>query len=601
MWRDVCGDALGGPGDLADQRRRGCSRIAVVGVDGARAGARGCRWWRGRCRRSRPRPGLSIAGDVGGHGAGQIAAGDRVERALRARWRRAPRAGRGGRAPRAAERRMPRLTMRTIADRRAAWPAGRRSGRRVRAAAAAASARGDVGRPGAARRRRRSSPAPPAGCARTCRPSPARRAPRRCRRVPSPGTASLLTDVVVLVIGRGGARGDASAIAGRAAPRRRHRPSRCIDAGLPLALVARRRPSPRRAPGRPAAGACPRPGWRHPSTAPLPGDRALVGACWPRDDLTRTTSERREHDGEDAGEGEAELDAERAAEGCAHGCSLIGHPRLKVEQRRISSAIADAAAIMGRREARRALDPPRRRVRGDALHSGPDRDGLRGRRAAPPARGRVDRLRPRRRPRRRVRRAGLRQLVPTRAEDRRADRRRAADGAARRRLRAPDRPRLRDRRRAGGAGADARAARARVRARRGAGAADGAGAVGDRPAPALVGLSPPALAASTTITPGVPAAVLLAGAALCALAVRERPRLRYVFGGALLLAGLPWLGWTFVAPGVVVAWALVHLDAARAAAARRARGGRGAGRLAGLLRDDQRSLLRRTDAARRRG
>ena len=74
---------------------------------------------------------------------------------------------------------------------------------------------------------------------------------------------------------------------------------------------------------------------------------------------------------------------------------------------------------------------------------------------------------------------------------------------------------------------------------------------------ALVGLSPPALAAATTITPGVPAAVLLAGAALCALAVRERPRLRYVFGGALLLAVLPWLGWTFVAPGAVVGWALV--------------------------------------------
>ena len=73
----------------------------------------------------------------------------------------------------------------------------------------------------------------------------------------------------------------------------------------------------------------------------------------------------------------------------------------------------------------------------------------------------------------------------------------------------------------------------------------------------LVALSPPALAASTAITPGVPAAVLLSGAALCALAVRERPRLRYVFGGALLLAGLPWLGWTFVAPGIVVAWALV--------------------------------------------
>jgi hypothetical protein len=74
---------------------------------------------------------------------------------------------------------------------------------------------------------------------------------------------------------------------------------------------------------------------------------------------------------------------------------------------------------------------------------------------------------------------------------------------------------------------------------------------------ALVGLSPPALAASTTITPGVPAAVLLSAAALCALAVRERPRLGYVIGGALLLAGLPWLGWTFVVPGVIVAWALV--------------------------------------------
>jgi hypothetical protein len=30
-----------------------------------------------------------------------------------------------------------------------------------------------------------------------------------------------------------------------------------------------------------------------------------------------------------------------------------------------------------------------------------------------------------------------------------------------------------------------------------------------------------------------------------------------VFGGALLLAVLPWLGWTYVIPGLVVAWALV--------------------------------------------
>lgn len=73
----------------------------------------------------------------------------------------------------------------------------------------------------------------------------------------------------------------------------------------------------------------------------------------------------------------------------------------------------------------------------------------------------------------------------------------------------------------------------------------------------LVALSPPAVAASTTITPGVAAAVLLSGAALCALAVRERPRRRYVAIGALLLAGLPWLGWSYLAAGAVVAWALV--------------------------------------------
>src|SRR3954471_17365154 len=49
---------------------------------------------------------------------------------------------------------------------------------------------------------------------------------------------------------------------------------------------------------------------------------------------------------------------------------------------------------------------------------------------------------------------------------------------------------------------------------------------------AACGLSPPALAASTTITPAVAAAPVLAGAALCALAVREKPRRRYVVIGA---------------------------------------------------------------------
>ena len=52
---------------------------------------------------------------------------------------------------------------------------------------------------------------------------------------------------------------------------------------------------------------------------------------------------------------------------------------------------------------------PRTRRR---CHSRAARAGLRGRRAAPPARGGVDRLRPRRRPHRRVRGAGVRELVP---------------------------------------------------------------------------------------------------------------------------------------------------------------------------------------------
>ena len=117
---------------------------------------------------------------------------------------------------------------------------------------------------------------------------------------------------------------------------------------------------------------------------------------------------------------------------------------------------------------------------------------------------------------------------------------------------------------------------------------------------ALVGLSPPALAAATTITPGVPAAVLLAGAALCALAVRERPRLRYVFGGALLLARAAVAGLDVRGAGRGRRLGAGRLDAARAAPDGGADRGRGAGRLARLLRDDQRPLLRRDHAARGR-
>ena len=77
-----------------------------------------------------------------------------------------------------------------------------------------------------------------------------------------------------------------------------------------------------------------------------------------------------------------------------------------------SPDLTERDAIMGWREARGTLDPPGRRVRGDARHSGADRDGLRGQRAAPPAGGGVDRVRPRRRPGRRVPRALVRRLVP---------------------------------------------------------------------------------------------------------------------------------------------------------------------------------------------
>ena len=74
----------------------------------------------------------------------------------------------------------------------------------------------------------------------------------------------------------------------------------------------------------------------------------------------------------------------------------------------------------------------------------------------------------------------------------------------------------------------------------------------------LVALSPPALAAATTISPEPVAGALLAGAALCALKVRERARLRYAYGGALLLGLLPWLDAPLALVGLPVAYCLVR-------------------------------------------
>jgi len=72
------------------------------------------------------------------------------------------------------------------------------------------------------------------------------------------------------------------------------------------------------------------------------------------------------------------------------------------------------------------------------------------------------------------------------------------------------------------------------------------------------GLSPPALAYATTVTPELTAGAVLAFAALLALRIRELPRIRWVAGAAIALAVLPWLGLSFALAGAVVALAMVH-------------------------------------------
>jgi hypothetical protein len=71
----------------------------------------------------------------------------------------------------------------------------------------------------------------------------------------------------------------------------------------------------------------------------------------------------------------------------------------------------------------------------------------------------------------------------------------------------------------------------------------------------VAALSPPAVLAATTISPDAVAGSALAGAALLALGLRERPALRWAIGCAMLVAMLPWLGAKFVPPTAVVALA----------------------------------------------
>ena len=72
------------------------------------------------------------------------------------------------------------------------------------------------------------------------------------------------------------------------------------------------------------------------------------------------------------------------------------------------------------------------------------------------------------------------------------------------------------------------------------------------------GLSPPALAYATTVTPEPAAGALLAAAAVLALKVRELPRIRWVAGAALALAALPWLGLQFTVAALVIALAMLR-------------------------------------------
>jgi hypothetical protein len=76
-------------------------------------------------------------------------------------------------------------------------------------------------------------------------------------------------------------------------------------------------------------------------------------------------------------------------------------------------------------------------------------------------------------------------------------------------------------------------------------------------AAALVcGLSPPALASATTVSPELTAGALLTAAALLALKVRDLPRIRWVAGAAFALGMLPWLGLQFSVAGLVVGLAM---------------------------------------------
>ena len=74
---------------------------------------------------------------------------------------------------------------------------------------------------------------------------------------------------------------------------------------------------------------------------------------------------------------------------------------------------------------------------------------------------------------------------------------------------------------------------------------------------AAVAVSAPAVAYGATIYPELTAGALLAGAALLALRVRERPTIREALLAALLVALLPWLGTKYLIPGLPILAAML--------------------------------------------
>ena len=77
------------------------------------------------------------------------------------------------------------------------------------------------------------------------------------------------------------------------------------------------------------------------------------------------------------------------------------------------------------------------------------------------------------------------------------------------------------------------------------------------------GASPVALGHATVLVPALLAGALLAGACLCALRMRERPLMRDAFGGAAMLAVLPWLDPWLLVPALPVAVLLARWTARR--------------------------------------